>query len=207
MWVGPTRWDPVLIVAQIIVLQCLFYISLGCLLWLLLGPYVAHLSLHHFFDWQWVSFRNFTGWMVIIANIFNALAAAVYLVVVVERAKKCLDFAATLYLLHLVFTFSYSGFSRSVAWWLTNFVGLVVVAVLGEWLCLQREMRDIPVGTGSRRKSGSTELVSLRTPSLPSPSVTPTAVTASSFQHFMKLPGGAKPASRSGPLGLPISAV
>ncbi len=37
MWHGAKIFDPVLIVAQIFVLQCVWYISLGCLLWLLLG--------------------------------------------------------------------------------------------------------------------------------------------------------------------------
>lgn len=37
MFYGATVWDPVLIVAQIITIQCLFYVSLGLLLWILLG--------------------------------------------------------------------------------------------------------------------------------------------------------------------------
>jgi len=45
---------------------------------------VAHLSLHHFFDWRWISFSSFTGWMIILANCFNALAAAAYLMLVVS---------------------------------------------------------------------------------------------------------------------------
>lgn len=118
--------------------------------------------------------------------------------------------------------------------WLTNLIGLAITAVMGEWLCLQREMRDIPVGactvplavtehdcacssvqndklshlfkapacqsmrlmecccqaagSGSRRRGSGTEMVSLRSSGLPSPSVTPKAVTASSFQA-LKLPG------------------
>jgi hypothetical protein len=35
----------------------------------------------------------------------------------VERAKKCLDFAATIYSLHLLASFLYSGVSHTVAWW------------------------------------------------------------------------------------------
>lgn len=52
---------------------------------------MAHLSLHHFFDWRWFSFRTFTGWMVIIAHTFNALAAALYLMVVVRTCWKRLN--------------------------------------------------------------------------------------------------------------------
>ena len=41
MFFGPRTFDPVLIIAQIIAMQCLWYISLGCLLWLLLGEHAA----------------------------------------------------------------------------------------------------------------------------------------------------------------------
>lgn len=37
MFYGATIWDPVLIIAQIVAIQCLFYVSLGLLLWVLLG--------------------------------------------------------------------------------------------------------------------------------------------------------------------------
>ena len=63
-----------------------------------------------------------------------------------ERAKKCLDFGATIYILHLSGVAAYSGIPMSPTWWGTTLGCMVVTAVLGEWLCLQREMRDIPVG-------------------------------------------------------------
>ena len=37
MFYGSTVWDPVLISAQIITMQCLFYASLGLTLWLFVG--------------------------------------------------------------------------------------------------------------------------------------------------------------------------
>ena len=46
---------------------------------------MAHLTLHHFFDWRWFSFSTFTGWMVVIAHTFNAFAAAAYMMVVVRN--------------------------------------------------------------------------------------------------------------------------
>ena len=77
MFYGHQTWDPVLICSQILAVQALWYLSLGSLLWLLLGaidclrstsvknagwchhkpltvmhagdagPYVSHLTLHH----------------------------------------------------------------------------------------------------------------------------------------------------------------
>lgn len=71
-----------------------------------------------------------------------------FLCVVVERAKKCLDFTATLYFLHFLFCLAFRGFPSSLEWWVLNFMGLVLMAVLGEWLCLRRELREIPLVSG-----------------------------------------------------------
>ncbi|KAK9796705.1 hypothetical protein WJX73_006494 [Symbiochloris irregularis] len=152
MFYGNSTWDPVLIIAQIISLQCLFYISLGLLLWLLVGPYAMHLTLEHFFDSQLVNFNAFGGWMVSLSNVINALASALYLMYVVQRAKKCLDFAATLYFIHLAAVSVISGFPRTASWWIVNVTAFVICAALGEWLCVQRELQEIPIGSAAHRR-------------------------------------------------------
>lgn len=54
------------------------------------GPYVLHLTLQHFFDAERVHFRAFVGWMVVLANLINSLAASLYLMFVV----RCPDASA-----------------------------------------------------------------------------------------------------------------
>ena len=76
-----------------------------------------------------------------------------YLALVVERAKKCLDFTATLYFLHLLFCCAFRGASaanrmhprtflahtscistgwpRNFEWWVLNITGMLIMAVLG----------------------------------------------------------------------------
>lgn len=54
------------------------------------APYVPALSLYHFFDWRWVSFSSFRGWMVSIATFTNALLAAVYLRLIVSWLGRLL---------------------------------------------------------------------------------------------------------------------
>eukprot|EP00884_Botryococcus_braunii_P022006 jgi/Botrbrau1/848/Bobra.0352s0042.1 len=160
MFYGAQVWDPVLIIAQIVTLQCLFYISLGLLLFLLAGSYMLHLTVSHFFDDKWVHVGSWSGWMVIVSNIANALAASIYFPFVVERAKKCLDFAATLYLLHLLIVSLSSHFPTSLTWWATNVVGFIITAFLGEFLCIQRELQEIPIGNGqARRRNAGLELL------------------------------------------------
>jgi len=67
--------------------------------------------------------------------------------VVVERAKKCLDFAATMHIIHLVVCMCYSGFPTNWLWWLLMLTTMVITAVLGEYLCWRREMREIPLSS------------------------------------------------------------
>jgi hypothetical protein len=43
------------------------------------APYVPGLTLYHFFDWRWVSFSSFQGWMVSVASLVNAVVTAGYL--------------------------------------------------------------------------------------------------------------------------------
>jgi len=90
--------------------------------------------------------------------------------VVVERAKKCLDFTVTLYSLHLLFCCAYRGWPRSLEWWLLNGAGMGVMAALGEWLCLRKEMRDIPIVSGigaQRQRSGAAAALQMASRSSP----------------------------------------
>lgn len=63
-----------------------------------------------------------------------------------ERSKKCVDFTATLYILHVVFCVSYDGAIPFLwEWWLPLIVSSVICASLGEFLCSRAEMEDIPL--------------------------------------------------------------
>jgi hypothetical protein len=84
---------------------------------------------------------------------------AFFLSLVVERAKKCLDFAATAHLLHLWCCYQYAGIPSSWEWWAVNLMSLVLMALLSEFLCMRRELQDIPLFTslGSGRKFSSAD--------------------------------------------------
>uniref|UniRef100_A0A7N0RGY5 Protein SYS1 homolog n=1 Tax=Kalanchoe fedtschenkoi TaxID=63787 RepID=A0A7N0RGY5_KALFE len=145
MFYGAVVWDPWLIVAQIVVLQCLYYLSLGVFLSFLVGTRVSRMSLVYFFDYATVTASTVTGWCVIASFMLSSLAGAGYLLYLIERAKKCLDFSATLYILHLFICIIYGGWPSSIAWWVVNATGLALMALLGEYLCIRRELREIPI--------------------------------------------------------------
>ena len=52
------------------------------------GPYVSHLSVQHFFDDTAMEFHSFTGWMVVVTNLVNSIAAAVVLMFVVRACPN-----------------------------------------------------------------------------------------------------------------------
>lgn len=59
---------------------------------------------------------------------------------------QCLDFTATVYIFHVFLCVCYGGLPRCWAWWLCNGVALLIMAVLGEYLCMSAELAAIPVG-------------------------------------------------------------
>lgn len=163
MFYGAQVWDPVLIIAQITAVQCLFYISLGLLQWLVvgwIGGYVDDLTLRYFFDWRELSLKTLNGALTALVHILNAPAGALYLMFIVERAKKCLDFTVTCYFVHLVICCGFSGWPFNVEWWATNSLGLAAMALLGEWLCVRREMQEIPLA--SLRVRNTTSIIGSR---------------------------------------------
>ncbi|KAJ1687938.1 hypothetical protein LUZ63_019328 [Rhynchospora breviuscula] len=145
MFYGAIVWDPWLIVAQIVCLQCLFYLTLGLFMSVLVATRVEHMSLVYFFDFSTLTVSTVTGCFVVVSFLLSSLAGAGYMLYVIERAKKCLDFSATLYIIHLFICIIYGGWPVSLTWWVVNLSGLAAMSLLGEWLCIRRELKEIPL--------------------------------------------------------------
>uniref|UniRef100_A0A1D1YDQ4 Protein SYS1 n=1 Tax=Anthurium amnicola TaxID=1678845 RepID=A0A1D1YDQ4_9ARAE len=123
----------------------LLSLTLGFFMSVLVGTRVPRMSLIYFFDYSTLTSSTVTGWCAIISFLLSALAGAGFLLHLIERAKKCLDFSATLYIIHLFICITYGGWPSSVTWWIVNGTGLALMALLGEWLCIRWELRDIPI--------------------------------------------------------------
>jgi protein SYS1 len=67
------------------------------------------------------------------------------LAVIVEKSKKCLDFAVTLFFLHLVISTFYGGFPARLDWWVVHIAATILMVLLGEYLCSRRELDEIPL--------------------------------------------------------------
>eukprot|EP01012_Entosiphon_sulcatum_P012810 TRINITY_DN18101_c0_g1_i1.p1 TRINITY_DN18101_c0_g1~~TRINITY_DN18101_c0_g1_i1.p1 ORF type:complete len:214 (+),score=53.39 TRINITY_DN18101_c0_g1_i1:469-1110(+) len=153
---GTLKFDPVYIVSQIVTLQSLYYASLAVIVWLLDQLCDIPVKLDQLFSSTAMGVFSFDGAVTIMGHFLTSLIGALYLFLVVERSRKCLDFALTLHAVHLVACAAVGGFPSTVAWWLTFFVGLCCMTLLGEYLCMQRELADIPTLLAQPDTNGTT---------------------------------------------------
>jgi protein SYS1 len=161
---GRERFDPSLILAQIIILQSTFYLSLTALLLVfdrVLG--VNALVSAQVFDHRALTLREFGGWVTSAALLIANIPTAFAYVAMVGRSKRSLDFACTIFIAHLIATILHSGMPASLTWWGMNAVSVMVLVVLCEFMCMRIEMQDIQVSS-SGSSSGLRKVVSPESP-------------------------------------------
>lgn len=142
---GRERFDPLLILAQIVLLQSCFYASYLLLLLVFnrATGTIANVT-DQIFNYTFVTLRHFPGWVTCTALLISAAGpTALAFVAVVGRAKRCIDFACTLLISHIIATSLHSGFPVSFLWWLLHVIATAALATVGEMLSLRVELRDI----------------------------------------------------------------
>ncbi|KRY31359.1 Protein SYS1 -like protein [Trichinella spiralis] len=146
-----TKRDPLLLALQILAMQALFYSSLLSLQAVVNYVFDYDNSLNQIFDIQAFRLRNWENITRLLVNVVNSVLMAIALRFVVCRAKLCLDFACTFYIFHfLACWISRSAIPTVASWWLLQLVCITITTVLGEYLCMQVELQDIPVLLGPR---------------------------------------------------------
>ena len=153
------RFDPLLIVAQIACMQCLFYAAL-CPFVLCARALAAGRALVADFALD----ALFVPARVVSAGVFPALCAhvcaaavcAAGLVFVVGKAKRCWDYATTICVLHALASLCVARGACGVFWWWAILVATgLVCTFLGEYLCMRHELRAIPIRSHSASASAS----------------------------------------------------
>ncbi|XP_062501002.1 protein SYS1 homolog [Corticium candelabrum] len=137
-------WDPILLVSQMITMQCLFYVSLGLWLYVIDSVMGLEKSIHQILDHVEIADFN-NGRPTMLASSLNCLTSAIGLRIIIGRSKQCFDFTSTLYFFHMIITWIYSGIPTHWGWWVLNAMCLALTTVLGEFLCMRAEMSAIPV--------------------------------------------------------------
>lgn len=142
---APSPFNPKLIVYQMVALQAFYYLSLGALLAVFHVLFGTSITMDHFFSTKYMNSQSATGWVEIAATVIAALFGSLLLSLIVEKSRKCLDFTFTLYLVHLIVCSAAKGVPETWDWWIVHGVALVVMVVIGEYLCSRRELQDIPL--------------------------------------------------------------
>ncbi|EWM27958.1 hypothetical protein NSK_001392 [Nannochloropsis salina CCMP1776] len=142
---GAPDFDPKMIIYQIIALQCLYYLVEGGILMGFNLVFGLDVSLAQIFTPRGLEIESAEGLLNVLALLLSFVAGSVLLCVVVERAKKCLDFTVTLFFFHLLACAFYESFPATLLWWLCHLVGVSIMTLLGEHLCARSELRDIPL--------------------------------------------------------------
>ncbi|KAM9317412.1 protein SYS1 homolog [Gastrophryne carolinensis] len=144
-------WDPILISSQIILMQFIYYSSLG--LWIAALDMLIGFSpsLDQIFHPESLGFSSVRSRVSMMAFILNSLTCALGLLYFIRRGKQCLDFTVTVHFFHLVACRIYnSQLPGTITWWLLNVVCIGLMAVIGEYLCLRTELNEIPLSSAPK---------------------------------------------------------
>jgi protein SYS1 len=156
-----SAWDPILISGQIVTMQCLYYISTGLWLTLLMGLFLSpswtHApTLHHIMSSTSMAWRDASGRVVLLSHLLNCISIPIGIWYVVQRSKQCLDFACTIWFFHWIACSIYQGsFTGNLVWWLLHLTCVTLQTVLAEYLCMHSELRAIPLSVGATTTGGN----------------------------------------------------
>mmetsp|Transcript_27426 Transcript_27426/g.68833 ORF Transcript_27426/g.68833 Transcript_27426/m.68833 type:complete len:147 (-) Transcript_27426:588-1028(-) len=132
----PGGWDPWLNLSAIVTNQSLFYILEGLFLFCIFAYDGREVALSDLFSQD-------VGWRHVACFLLTVVVLAFAFPYTVERAKKCLDYAFTVFFLHFLLHCALLGFPFTWQWWLLHGGCVVTLDLLSEQLCMRREMREI----------------------------------------------------------------
>mmetsp|Transcript_7750 Transcript_7750/g.11102 ORF Transcript_7750/g.11102 Transcript_7750/m.11102 type:complete len:183 (-) Transcript_7750:1411-1959(-) len=140
-------FNPRLIFAQIVSMQCFHYLLLGFIFQINHVFFSTSVTIDRIFTAKYIKIWSSEGWADSGAILLSSLLGAALLAIIVEKAKKCLDFSVTLFLIHLATCTAYGGLPNTWDWWIVHILGTILMILLGEYLCSLKELSDIPLLT------------------------------------------------------------
>eukprot|EP00761_Pharyngomonas_kirbyi_P014054 gb/GECH01014084.1/.p1 GENE.gb/GECH01014084.1/~~gb/GECH01014084.1/.p1 ORF type:complete len:162 (+),score=11.91 gb/GECH01014084.1/:1-486(+) len=139
------HFDPILVILQIILIQCCFYLSWGFIMALFDFVKGFPISFDQFFSYKAMRLKSYLGWVTFATYIFSGIINSMWLYTFIQRSRKCLDFAVTMYVAHLVVCTFYRGLPMRIEWWIATIAACALMTIVGEFICMKRELKDIPV--------------------------------------------------------------
>jgi hypothetical protein len=141
------KFNPRLILSQIIALQSLHYLILTIMFQINSFLYGSTITIDRIFTSKYLNIWTGEGRIDAMTLLLSSIIGSFLLAVIVEKSKKCLDFTCTLLFVHVVICCMYDGVStiHSFDFWIVNLLGMVIMVLLGEYLCSRKELMDIPL--------------------------------------------------------------
>mmetsp|Transcript_2103 Transcript_2103/g.3847 ORF Transcript_2103/g.3847 Transcript_2103/m.3847 type:complete len:212 (-) Transcript_2103:466-1101(-) len=141
------KFNPRLILSQIIALQSLHYLILTILFQINSLLFGNSITIDRIFTCQYLNIWTSEGRIDAVTLLISSVIGSFLLAVIVEKSKKCLDFTCTLLFVHVVICCMYEGVGvlSSFDFWIVNLLGMVIMVLLGEYLCARKELMDIPL--------------------------------------------------------------
>ncbi|KAL7477820.1 hypothetical protein ACHAW6_003610 [Cyclotella cf. meneghiniana] len=143
--VHAAQFNPRLILSQIASLQSFHYLVLGLVFQINHVLFATSITIDRIFTTKYLDIWTATGWIDNSAVLFSSIVGAIMLALIVEKSKKCLDFSVTLFVIHVIFCAMYGGFPSTWDWWIIHIMGMILMVVLGEYMCSKKELSDIPL--------------------------------------------------------------
>jgi protein SYS1 len=140
---GSDTFDPKYIISQILLLQSLFYSIQFSLSALISNVFGVRSNLDQIFGIKVLDIQDSYSLVYILSNLLSTPFIVGSVVFIVERTSKCLDFTGTIYVIHLLVVYLYSGIPLSMIWWGLNLGVLFVSVLLSEYICLKIEQKEI----------------------------------------------------------------
>ena len=141
------KFNPILIIYQIIAIQSLFYLC-----------FTGVLEVFHFFFGIQISYdivfsdapyaikTNPDGVYLIFALLIGFICGSVLISCTIQKAKKCLDYGCTILILHYFCTIWHlHSLPSNLTWYTSLFIGGIGMVLLAEYLCVKIEMQEIPL--------------------------------------------------------------
>lgn len=147
---APTR-----ILAQIVLLQILYYAVAAALI--LFTTLVAgkEVTLDLLLSWKTVRGDITTGWTLGLCWMMDSLICVIFLLLFIARSKLVPDFALTIHLINLIVTSLYTkAVPSQIFWWLLQAASAALMTFLGVWACQWRELK--PISFGGKGKASAT---------------------------------------------------
>ncbi|CAF0770780.1 unnamed protein product [Rotaria sordida] len=140
------RWDPWLIISQIIAVQTLYYLGLGFLIFFITFAINQVPTLDYIFSYDTLQLSSWNGRFFCTIFLVNALTGALAIFYFVGRYKQCLDFSITIHFYHFIACCIYNyHYPNIFSWYVIQFLSIIIMTILSERFSKKYELQNIPL--------------------------------------------------------------